>query len=98
MPPDAIEALAAIIGMTSIGIIVLVGLKMRFNHKFRMREGPGGEDTERLTEAVERLNDEMRLMREEFADLDERVDFTERMLSQGKSRDVIAPRESTPPV
>ena len=96
MPPAAIEALAAIIGMTSIGIIVLVGLKMRFNHKFRMRERPGGEDTERLTEAVEQLHDEMRLMREEFADLDERVDFTERMLSQGKPRDAIVPPETTP--
>ena len=98
MPPEVIEFIAPVIGVTSAGIIVLVGLKMRFNHKFRMRETPGGEDTERLTEAVEQLHDEMRLMREEFADLDERVDFTERMLSQGKSRDVIAPRESTPPV
>ncbi len=96
MTPDAIEALAAIIGTTSLGIILLVGLKMRFNHKFRMREKPGGVDTERLTEAVEQLHDEIRLMREEFADLDERVDFTERMLSQGKSRDAIAPPETTP--
>ena len=96
MTPAAIEALAAIIGTTSIGIIVLVGLKMRFNHKFRMRERLGGEDTERLAEAVEQLHDEVRLMREEFADLDERVDFTERMLSQGKSRGVIAPPETTP--
>jgi hypothetical protein len=98
MTPAAIEALAAIIGMTSIGIIVLVGLKMRFNHKFRMRERPGGEDAERLTEAVEQLHDEIRLMREEFADLDERVDFTERMLSQGRAKNAIGPRESTPPV
>ncbi len=96
MTPAAIEALAAIIGMTSIGIIVLVGLKMRFNHKFRMRERPGGEDTERLTEAVEQLTDEVRLMREEFADLDERVDFTERMLSQGRAKNAIAPPETTP--
>ncbi len=95
MPPAVIEALATIIGMTSIGIIVLVGMKMRFNHKLRMRETPAGEN-ERLTEAVEQLHDEIRLMREEFADLDERVDFTERMLSQGKSRDAIAPPETTP--
>ncbi len=96
MTPDAIEALAAIIGMTSIGIIVLVGLKMRFNHKFRMRERPGGEDAERLTEAVEQLHDEIRLMREEFADLDERVDFAERMLSTGKPRKALGEQASTP--
>ena len=95
MTPAELEALGMIVGMTSMGIIVLVGLKMRFNHKFRMRETPAGEN-ERLTEAVEQLTDEVRLMREEFADLDERVDFTERMLSRGRSRDAIAPRETTP--
>ncbi len=95
MTPAELEALGMIVGMTSMGIIVLVGLKMRFNHKFRMRETPAGEN-ERLTEAVEQLTDEVRLMREEFTDLDERVDFTERMLSQGKSRDAIAPPETTP--
>jgi hypothetical protein len=96
MPPDVLAGLVGVIGATSAGVIILVGLKMRFNHKFRMRERPGGEDTERLTEAVDQLHDEVRLMREEFADLHERVDFTERMLSQGKPRDAISPAESTP--
>jgi hypothetical protein len=96
MPPDVLGGLVGVIGATSAGVIILIGLKMRFNHKFRMRERPGGEDTERLTEAVDQLHDEVRLMREEFADLHERVDFTERMLSQGKSRDAIAQPESTP--
>jgi hypothetical protein len=96
MPPDVLGGLVGVIGATSAGIIILVGLKMRFNHKFRMRERPEGEDTERLTEAVEQLTDEVRSMREEFADLHERVDFTERMLSQGEPRNAIAPRESTP--
>ena len=95
MTPDAIEALGALTGMTSLGILVLVGLKMRFNHKFRMRETPAGEH-ERLTEAVEQLQDEVRLMREEFVDLHDRVDFTERMLSEGRARNAIGPRESTP--
>ncbi len=95
MTPDAIEALAALTGMTSIGILVLVGIKMRFSHKLRMREMPAGEN-ERLTEAVEQLQDEVRLMREEFTDLHERVDFTERILSEGRAKDAIRPPESTP--
>ncbi len=95
MTPDAIEALAALTGMTSIGILVLVGLKMRFNHKFRMRETPAGEH-ERLTEAVEQLQDEVRLMREEFTELHERVDFAERLLARGKSPDEARERVSTP--
>ena len=95
MTPDAIEALAAIMGMTSFGILVLVGIKMRFNHKLRMREMPTGEN-EHLTEAVEQLQGEVRLMREEFTDLHERVDFTERILSEGRARDAIRPPKSTP--
>ncbi len=95
MTPDAIEALAALTGMTSLGILVLVGIKMRFNHKLRMREMPTGEN-EHLTEAVEQLQDEARLMREEFTDLHERVDFTERILSEGRAKDAIRPPESTP--
>ena len=95
MTPDAIEALAALAGMTSLGILVLVGIKMRFNHKLRMREMPTGEN-EHLTEAVEQLQGEVRLMREEFTDLHERVDFTERILSEGRAREAIRPPKSTP--
>ena len=95
MTPDAIEALAALTGMTSPGIPVLAGIKMRFNHKLRMREMPTGEN-EHLTEAVEQLQGEVRLMREEFTDLHERVDFTERILSEGRARDAIRPPKSTP--
>ena len=95
MTPDAIEALAALMGVTSIGILVLVGIKMRFNHKLRMGERPTGEN-EHVIEAVEQLQDEVRLMREEFADLHERVDFTERILSEGRAGNAIGPRQSTP--
>jgi hypothetical protein len=96
MPPDVLGGLVGVIGATSAGIIVLIGLKMRFDHKFRMRERPGGDDAGRITEAVEQLHDEVRLMREEFADLQERVDFTERVLSQGKGQREIGPPVSTP--
>jgi hypothetical protein len=96
MPPEAIDAIGACTAMISFGIFVLVGMKMRFNHKLRLREREGGETAERLTEVVEQLHDEVRLMRQEFGELQERVDFTERMLSQGRSKNEIRPRESTP--
>lgn len=96
MPPDVLGGLVGVIGATSAGVLALVGLKIWFGHKYRMRGPPRAEDTERLTDAVEQLHDEVRQMREEFADLQERVDFTERMLSRGRSRDEIGPRESTP--
>ena len=59
-----------------------------------MRETPGG-DNERLTEGMQQLSDEVGSMREEVAELHERVDFTERMLSEVKSRNAIGPGDST---
>ena len=59
-----------------------------------MRETPDG-DSERLTEAVQQLHDEVGSMREEVTELHERVDFTERMLSEVRSRNVIGPGDST---
>ncbi len=64
------------------------------NHQLKMRETPGG-DIERFTEAVQQLHDEVGSMREDFAELHERVDFTERMLSEIRSRNVIGPGDST---
>ncbi len=68
------------------GAFVLIGLKGWSNHQLRMRETPGG-DNERLAEAVQQLHDEV-------AELHERVDFTERMLSEVRSRDAIGPGDS----
>ncbi len=70
-----------------------MALKMWLNHQLKMRETPGG-DNERLTEAVRQLHDEVGSMREEVAELHERVDFTERMLSEVRSRDAIGPGDS----
>ncbi len=72
----------------------LMGLKTWSNHKLKMRETSDG-DSERLTEAVQQLHDEFGSMREEVAELHERVDFTERMLSEVKSRNAIGPGDST---
>ena len=59
-----------------------------------MRETPDG-GSERLTEAIQQLHDEVSSMREEFAELHERVDFPERMLSEVRSRNAIGPGDST---
>ncbi len=56
-----------------------------------MPDGDGG----RLTEAVQQLHDEVGSMREEIAELQERVDFTERVLAEVKSRNAIGPGGST---
>jgi hypothetical protein len=94
MPPEAFEAVAAFAGLTSIGIVVLVGMKMRLNHKIQMLKAKGGgEGLDRLADSVEALTDEVRALRDENAELHERVDFAERLLSQGRP-----PKPSDDPV
>ena len=77
-----------------VGFFGLMGLKIWSNHKLKMRETPDG-DNERLTEVVQQLHDEVGSMRENLAELHERVDFTERMLSEVRSRNAIGPGDST---
>ncbi len=70
-----------------IGVVGLKGLKTWSEYKLKMRENPDG-DSERLTEAVQQLQ-------EEIAEIHERMDFTERMLSEVRERKVIGPGDST---
>ena len=92
MDPEVLGVFIPIVAI--IGFFGLRGLKTWSTHQLRMRETPGG-DNERLTETVQQLHDEVGSMREEVAELHERVDFTERMLSEVRSRNVIGPGDST---
>ncbi len=82
MDPAVVGVFIPILGI--LGGFGLMGLKIWTNHKLKMREMPDG-DNERLTEAVQQLSDEVGSMREEVAELHERADFTERMLSEVRS-------------
>ena len=92
MDPGVVGVFIPILGL--LGGVGLVGLKIWTNHKLKMREMPDG-DSERVTEAVQQLHDEFDSMREEVAELHERVDFTERILSEVRSRNAIGPGDST---
>ncbi len=85
MGPETLAIFVPIFGI--LGGVGLVGLKIWTNHKLKMREMPDG-DNERLTEAVQQLSDEV-------AELHERMEFTERMLSEVRSRNAIGPGDST---
>jgi hypothetical protein len=95
MPPqiwDMMDFLGPLFALISVGTMVLIGMKMRLNSKIASRADvePGALD--RLTDVVENLHEDVRLLRDEVADLQDRVDFTERMLSSGSPGD----REATP--
>ncbi len=85
MDPGVIGVFIPILGI--LGFFGLMGLKTWSNHKLKMRE-TSGDDNERLIEAVQQLHDEV-------AELQERMDFTERMLSDVRSRNAIGPGDST---
>ncbi len=85
MDPGVIGVFVPILGI--LGFFGLMGLKTWSNHKLKMRETSGG-DNELLIEAVQQLHDEV-------AELQERMDFTERMLSEVRSRNAIGPGDST---
>ncbi len=91
MDPGTVGVFIPIVGV--LGACGLMGLKMWTNHQLKMRESPGG-DNERLAEAVHQLHDEVGSMREDMAELHERMDFTERMLSEVRSRNAIGPGNS----
>ena len=98
MPPELIEVLAPVVVILSIGTMVLIGMKMRLTARSHEssnlnRVAKDGEDIERLADTVDALHDQVRMMRDDFAELHERVDFAERLLSRGE----ISPSEPVVP-
>lgn len=87
MTPDVLEILGPVVALFGIGSFVLIAMKLRYNHLRETKHPPGREELDRLTQAVELLHDEMRVMRDEIMDLGERVDFAERVLARGRSGD-----------
>ena len=92
MDPGVIGVFIPILGI--LGGFGIMGLKIWTNHQLKMRQTPDG-DNERLTELEQQLSDEVGSMREALAELHERMEFTERMLSEVRSRNAIGPGHST---
>ena len=91
MGPEVVGIFVPIVAI--IGFFGLMGLKTWSNLQLKMRETPDGGSA-RLTETVQELQDEVASMREEIAELHERADFTERLLSDVRSSNAIGPGDS----
>jgi predicted nuclease with TOPRIM domain len=72
MPPELAESIGPVLAILGVGSMILVGMKLRYSQ-------------ERLVEAVTSLRDEVRMLREEFGELYERVEFAERLLTRGRA-------------
>jgi hypothetical protein len=83
MSPEIAELIAPLVALLGVGTFILIGMKMKLDAKVRLHGGTR-EDVERLGEAVEILRDEVRSMRGDVLELQERVDFAERVLTKGQ--------------
>jgi hypothetical protein len=89
MDPILAETIAPFLAIFGVGTMVLIGMKLRYSHQARIAGRSGSsEDAERLNGTVGDLIDEVHLLREGLADLNERMEFTERMLTQGKANEL----------
>jgi hypothetical protein len=85
MPPDFFEGIMAILGMVSIGSFVLIGMKMRYQYKSKTLEQPKrAEEIDRLVDAMDSIFEQTRALREDIGELQERLDFHERLLTKPK--------------
>ncbi len=84
MDPALAEIIGPVFALTAMGTFILIGIRMRFNHKYRMLNRENPEQVEHLTDAVQHLHEDVRLLRDEMVELHERMDFAERMLTSGK--------------
>lgn len=86
MDPALADVLGPVFALLGVGTMVLIGLKMRYTHLRHMRQAQvGSDDLERLADEVAGLRDDVRLLREEYVELYERVEFAERVLTKGKA-------------
>lgn len=79
--------LAPLVMILGIGGVILLAQRMRYRYLERARGGEAGSgDMIRLAESVHSLREEVQALQDRFERLGERVDFTERLLSDPGSR------------
>ncbi len=85
MDPDAVFALIALLATSGVG---LVGLRMLLSYRIKRLQAQGGGDAPReLGEGLAELREQMYLLRGDVADLQERMEFTERVLTRGQAEE-----------
>lgn len=86
MDPAALEMIAPVLVFLGLSGAVLIGMRLRYAHKERMRlDATSQADVERLGDAVNALRDEVQVLRDGYLELNERVEFTERLLERPKA-------------
>ncbi|MFQ5703652.1 MAG: hypothetical protein ACE5HT_06490 [Gemmatimonadales bacterium] len=78
------EIIMPFLGVFGVGGMVLLAMKMRYDFKARLH---GGRDrsVDELRDAVQELREEVQSLHGGLAELYERVEFTERMLTRSNA-------------
>jgi hypothetical protein len=82
MDPDAVAALTGFLGFCGF---ILIGVRMFFNYRIKRLQAQGSAGHPReLEEGLAEVRDQLYLLRTDLSDLQERVEFTERVLARGR--------------
>lgn len=84
MPPHVIDAIAPLIALLGTGTFVLLGMRIYLGYKAKRLELGAGVPRSEVDAAVQDLKNEIHLLRGEVGELQERVDFAERLLARGQ--------------
>ena len=91
MSPNEVEALAIVTTVFGGGAFLLLTIRMFLNYRIR-RLGGGGEQVAQITEAVDNLRHDLVDTRADLAEVHERLDFAERLLTQARDEGRLPPR------
>lgn len=80
MSHDLLQYLAPLVALLTVGGLFLGGMKMILAHRRAMRMA--APDLEQVLEEVAGLREELRAVRGSLVELEERVDFAERLLAK----------------
>lgn len=84
------DAVAALMATVMFGVFVLTGMKMFLAYRIKRFQAQQGDRPPELDEAIADLRDQMHLLRGDVEDLQERMDFHERVLTRGQANDRAA--------
>lgn len=87
------DAVFVLIAMFASAGFLLTGMRMFFNYRVHRLEaerkaaGAGADQVRQLAETVDAMQEHLIAMRDDLAEIHERMDFAERVLTQGKHGD-----------
>ena len=84
MDPHIAEIVGPILALLGLGTFTLIGMRMLLTYRARRLEITAQAASPQLEGLVDDLRQEVQALRGDVADLHERVDFAERLLTKGR--------------